>query len=79
MEITKLKKIVDDLIAEKKKGTENNLLPAVDEIKRMVDNKISIAKQVLALRRAGIKTNQKRLTEFIKHSIKSSINLNKGE
>ena len=66
MEITKLKKIVDDLIAEKKKGTENNLLPAIDEIKRMVDNKIAIAKQVLALRRAGIKTNQKRLTEFVK-------------
>ena len=66
MEITKLKKIVDGLIAEKKKGTENNLLPALDEIKRMVDNKISIAKQVLALRRAGIKTNSKRLTEFSK-------------
>ena len=75
MELTKLKKIVDDVIAEKKKGTENNLLPAGDEIKRMVDNKISIAKQVLALRRAGIKTNQKRLTEFIK----SFLNKEKGE
>jgi hypothetical protein len=66
MELTKLKKIVDDVIAEKKKGTEDNLILVSGEIKRMVDSKISITKQIQVLRKGGIKTNQRKLSQFIK-------------
>ena len=66
MENIKLKKIVDELIVAKNKGTENNLLPVAGEIRRMVDNKISIASMIRALKQAGIKTSLKRLREFVK-------------
>jgi hypothetical protein len=66
MENIKLKKIVDELIVAKNKGTENNLLQVAGEIRRMVDNKISIASMIRALKQAGIKTSLKRLREFVK-------------
>ena len=66
MENIKLKKIVDELIVAKNKGTENNLLPVAGEIRRMVDNKIPVAAMIRALKQAGIRTSLKRLREFVK-------------
>ena len=66
MENIKLKKIVDELIAGKKNDKENNLLPVAGEIQRMVDNKISVASMIRALKQAGVKTSLKKLREFVK-------------
>ena len=75
MENQKLDKLINDYITGKKNELINNLLPVSEQIKKMVENKVSISAQVMLLKRAGIKTNPKRLKEFIK-SIKS---LGKGE
>ena len=66
MENQKLDKLIDDYLTSKRNDSKNNLLPVSEQIKKMVDNKVSIAAQVMLLRRAGIKTNPKRLKEFVK-------------
>ncbi len=66
MENQKLNKLINDYILSKKNESGNNLLPVSEQIKKMVENKVSITAQVMLLKRAGIKTNPKRLKEFVK-------------
>ena len=69
MEKQKLDKLIDDYLISKMNESRNNLLPVSEQIKKMVDNKVSIAAQVMLLKRAGIKTNPKRVKEFVKSFI----------
>lgn len=65
MENQKLDKLIADYLTSKKNESGNNLLPVSEQIKKMVDNKVSISAQVMLLKKAGIKTNPKRLREFV--------------
>ena len=66
MENEKLDKLINEYLASKKNESGNNLLPVSEQIKKMVENKVSVTAQVMLLKKAGIKTNPKRLREFVK-------------
>ena len=66
MKNIKLDKLIDDAIAAKKNGKDNNLLPVAGEIRRMVDGKLSVLSMVRILNQARIKTNHKKLSAFLK-------------